>query len=89
MDATHFGPGDSCIRGQIVTFLWRTMSNPEPSSTYNPFVDVNSSDYYYKAVLWAVENGITAGMDAMHFGPSDSCIRGQVVTFLYRDLANS
>jgi hypothetical protein len=53
-------------------------------STANPFTDVKTTDYYYKSVLWAVENGITAGLDATHFGPTADCNRAQVVTFLYR-----
>ena len=83
--ATTFGPDDKCTRAQVVTFLWRAAGSPEPQSTANPFVDVSSSDWYYKSVLWAKENGITSGMDASHFGPNESCTRAQVVTFLYSD----
>ena len=79
-----FSPKDECQRCQIVTFLWRAMGCPEPTSTVNPFVDVKPSDYFYKAVLWAVEKGITNGMDATHFGPNLTCTRGQAVTFLWR-----
>ena len=86
MDATHFGPGEPCTRGQVVTFLWRTEGKPEPTTENNPFTDVTGG-FYYKAVLWAVENKITAGMDATHFAPMNTCTRGQIVTFLYRDLA--
>ncbi len=82
--STTFSPGDVCTRGQIVTFLWRANGKPAPSKTSNPFKDVKASDYYYDAVLWAVEKGITLGTDATHFSPSDTCTRGQVVTFLYR-----
>ena len=84
MDATHFGPGLACNRAQVVTFLWRAAGSPEPVSQGNPFVDVSAGDFYYKAVLWAVEAGITAGMDPTHFGPAQSCNRAQVVTFLWR-----
>ena len=79
-----FSPNDECTRGQIVTFLWRAAGEPAPKSAKNPFKDVKKSEYYYKAVLWAVENGITNGMDATHFAPDASCTRGQVVTFLWR-----
>ena len=79
-----FAPSQSCTRGQVVAFLWRAAGCPEPKSTHNPFVDVKASSYYYKAVLWAVENGITAGMDLNHFAPSATCTRGQIVTFLFR-----
>ena len=85
--ATTFGPNDGCTRGQVVTFLWRTEGKPEPTTENNPFEDVTGG-FYYKAVLWAVENKITAGMDATHFAPMNTCTRGQIVTFLYRDLAS-
>lgn len=84
ISATKFGPNNSCTRAQVVTFLWRAAGEPEPSSTKNPFKDVKASDYFYKAVLWAVEEGITTGMSATSFGPNSPCTRGQVVTFLYR-----
>ena len=57
---------------------------PEPVSAANPFTDVSAEDYYYKAVLWAVENGITSGTSATTFGSHDAVTRGQTVTFLYR-----
>ena len=82
--ASTFGSYDNCNRAAVVTFLWRAKGSPEPNSTKNPFVDVKSTDFFYKAVLWAVENGITNGIDATHFGPTTGCNRAQVVTFLYR-----
>lgn len=81
--ATTFGPNDGCTRAQVVTFLWAANGKPEPTTKTNPFKDVNSSDWYYKAVLWAVENGITSGIREGEFGPNESCTRAQVVTFLY------
>ena len=84
--ATTFGPNDSCMRAHVVTFLWRAAGSPEPVTSYNPFADVKQTDFYYKAVLWAVENGITNGLDASHFGPFAYCNRAQVVTFLHRAL---
>ena len=81
--STTFSPGRECTRGQIVTFLWKAMGSPEPSSTYNPFMDVRSSDYFYKAVLWAKERGITSGKTATTFEPGSPCTRGQIVTFLW------
>ena len=83
-DPTHFSPGATCTRGQVVTFLWRAQGCPEPSGTDNPFTDVKKGAFYYKAVLWAVENGITKGVDATHFRPNQGCTRGQIVTFLWR-----
>ena len=82
--ATTFGSYANCNRAAVVTFLWRAAGEPEPVSTDNPFTDVNETDFFYKPVLWAVENGITAGIDATHFGPTTDCNRAQVVTFLYR-----
>ena len=82
--ADSFNPGGECMRAHVVTFLWRAAGSPEPVSNINPFVDVKESDFYYKAVLWAVEKGITNGSDATHFNPFGICNRAQVVTFLYR-----
>ena len=84
VSATRFGPNESCTRAQVVTFLWRAAGSPDPVSAVNPFSDVKQSDYYYKAVLWAVENGITSGISATRFGPGNVCTRAQVVTFLWR-----
>ena len=81
---TTFNPGGECMRAHVVTFLWRAAGSPEPVSNVNPFVDVKESDFYYKAVLWAVEKGITNGSDGTHFNPFGICNRAQVVTFLYR-----
>jgi hypothetical protein len=83
-DATHFSPGAACSRAQVVMFLWRAAGSPEPKTDTHPFVDVHSDGYYYKAMLWAVEKGITAGVDETHFGPNEVCSRGQIVTFLWR-----
>ncbi len=81
---TTFEPNSACTRGQIVTFLWRACGSPEPTQTANPFRDVKSNQYYYKAVLWAVEKGITTGTSATTFSPNDKCTREQIVTFLWR-----
>ena len=88
ISATEFGPNVSCNRAQVVTFLWRAADCPAPASTEHPFVDVQSGSFYEKAVIWAVENGITAGLDATHFGPNTVCNRAQVVTFLWRSQGN-
>ena len=84
LDAEHFGPAGECTRGQAVTFLWRAAGEPAPESKENPFRDVSSDAYYYNAVLWAVEQGITNGMGADTFAPDGTCTRGQIVTFLWR-----
>lgn len=79
-----FSPNSPCTRGQIVTFLWNAAGKPQPESTDNPFTDVKTTDYYYKAVLWAVENNITSGVAKDKFGPASTCTRGQAMTFLWR-----
>ena len=80
---TTFTPDGDCTRAQVVTFLWAASGRPEPVGKENPFKDVDKSDWYYTAVLWAVENGITAGTAKDKFSPDDICTRAQVVTFLY------
>ena len=79
-----FAPNDTCKRGQIVTFLWRAAGKPTAKDTTNPFTDVKEGDFFYDAVLWAVEKGITKGTSDTTFSPNDGCTRGQVVTFLWR-----
>jgi hypothetical protein len=81
---TTFEPASPCMRAHVVTFLWRAAGSPEPTITENPFTDVKESDFFYKSVLWAYENGITGGVDETHFGPAVPCNRAQVVTFLYK-----
>ena len=83
LDATHFGPNATCTRAQVAAFLWNASNHPQPTSTENPFVDISSDKYYYRAVLWAVEHDITKGLDPVHFGPNADCTRAQVVTFLW------
>ncbi|MGO5049978.1 InlB B-repeat-containing protein [Dysosmobacter sp. Sow4_B12] len=80
---TTFTPNAKCTRAQIVTFLWRSQKSPA-SGSVNPFTDVAADAYYANAVLWAVENGITAGTTAATFSPNNDCTRAQIVTFLYR-----
>ena len=95
--ATTFSPNDGATRAQIVTFLWKAAGSPEPGQgsgirnpepegeeDVNPFADVTEDKYYYKAVMWAAENGITSGTSANTFTPDRICTRAEVVTFLYR-----
>ena len=82
--ATTFSPNAACTRAQAVTFLWRAAGSPAPVSTEMPFTDVTAGTYYYDAVLWAVENGITSGTSATTFAPDAVCTRAQIVTFLWR-----
>lgn len=79
-----FSPNAVCTRAQTVTFLWRAAGSPLPRYRVCPFTDVQPSDYYYNAVLWAVEQGITTGLNATTFEPDVTVTRGQVATFLYR-----
>ena len=88
LTATTFGPNAACNRAQAVTFLWRAAGSPEPAVTEHPFVDVEKGSFYEKAVLWAVEKGITTGTDETHFSPDTICNRATVVTFLYRAFEN-
>ncbi len=81
---TTFGPNASCTRAQMVTFLWRAAGSPEPTATTTAFTDIDANEYYYKAVLWAVEKGITTGTTETTFSPNATVTRAQTVTFLYR-----
>ena len=83
-DSMHFSPDDVCTRAQAVTFLWRAAGSPKPESSTMPFTDVPRDSYFYEAVLWAVENGITNGTSDTAFSPDAKCSRAQIVAFLWR-----
>ena len=82
--ATTFNPNGICTRAQAVTFLWRAAGSPAAKSSAMPFADVKAGSYYYDAVLWAVEQGITKGTSETMFSPDAHCTRAQIVTFLWR-----
>lgn len=82
-DSSHFSPNSVCTRAQAVTFLWRAAGSPAPKSGIMPFTDVPSGAYYYDAVLWAVENGVTKGTADTAFSPDAACTRAQIMTFLW------
>ena len=82
--ATTFSPDVIVSRAQMVTFLWRAHGSPAPRSSVNPFTDITSDMYYYDAVLWAVENGVTNGISATTFSPDATVTRAQAVTFQWR-----
>ena len=82
--AATFSPDEGCTRAQVVTFLWRAAGKPDPASSKSPFSDVKEGAYYYNAVLWAVEKGITNGTSDKTFSPDETCTRAQIVTFLWR-----
>ena len=83
-DDTHFVPDGICTRAQAVAFLWRAAGSPKPETCTMPFADVPAGSYYYDAVLWAVENGITKGTSDTTFNPNMTCTRAQIVAFLWR-----
>ena len=85
---TTFAPDAPCTRAQAITFLWRAAGSPEPQSSVNPFTDVKADAYYYNAVLWAIEQGITKGTSDTTFSPDATCTRAQIVTFLWRSQAS-
>ena len=84
VSASRFDPDGICTRAQAVTFLWRAAGSPKPETRTMPFTDVPVGSYYYDAVLWAVENGITKGTSETMFSPDATCSRAQIVTFLWR-----
>ena len=84
VSANRFDPNGVCTRAQAVTFLWRAAGSPAPRSRTMPFTDVPAGSYYYDAVLWAVENGITKGTSDTTFSPNMTCTRAQIVAFLWR-----
>ena len=87
-NATTFDPNGTCTRAQAVTFLWRAAGSPTPKTKLMPFPDVPIGSYYWNAVLWAIEQGITEGTSYLTFSPNDSCTRAQIVTFLWRSKGN-
>ena len=82
MDATHFGPNETCFREQVVTFLWAAEGKPASSAAVS-FSDVPAGAWFYAPVAWAVENKVSSGMGDGSFGVGATCTRAQVVTFLY------
>ena len=88
-DETAFAPDKTCTRAQMVSFLWRAAGSPETENVSSEFVDVKPDAYYAKAVAWAVNKGVTAGITKTEFAPGEDCVRGQAVTFLARYLGNN
>ena len=81
---TTFSPNKACTRAEIVTFIWRSQGCPAPESAVCPFTDADPDAFYYEAMLWAVENGITKGTTDTTFSPDKVCNRAQIITLLYR-----
>lgn len=86
VDATHFRPNGVCTREQAMTFLWRANKSPKPASHEHPFTDLTQCHYSEEAIVWAFQEGITTGVTSTTFAPRSNCQRGQIVTFLYRDM---
>ncbi len=86
MDKTHFAPTQTVTRAQAMTFFWAAQKKPKFKNASTQFVDVKKTDWFYKSVMWAVENGVTAGTDATHFSPNKTCNRGEILAFLYAAL---
>jgi hypothetical protein len=87
MSEDVFWPDFACTRAQAVTFIWRSAGSPEPAGSASPFSDLDENAYYYKAVLWAAEQGIALGKGGGVFDPDGDCKRSEVVTFIYRAFA--
>ena len=87
MDDTHFAPDEKCTRAQVCMFLWRTVGEPSVTGCDNPFADVAQGQWFYAPVIWAVDAKVTNGITPTTFVPNDPCTRGQIVTFLYRAMA--
>ena len=81
---TTFAPNEICTRSQVVTLLWRAAGSPEPGTEACPFQDAEEDSFYYEAMLWAVEQGITTGTSDTTFEPAKACTRSEIATFLYR-----
>ena len=81
-----FSPDATCTRAQAVTFLYRASGSPAVSGSA-AFSDVAADAYYASAVKWAEKNGITGGIGGGLFGSGNNCTRGQIVAFLWRDMA--
>lgn len=77
---TTFSPNATCTTAQVLTFLWRSQGQPEPTIK-NQFTDVTESDYFYKAALWANEKGLVSGS---LFGGNTPCTRAMVMTYLWK-----
>ena len=78
-----FSPNLAINRGMMVTVLYRMAGSPEVTAE-NPFTDVPADTWYTDAVIWASENGITAGTSETTFSPTNSLTREQLATFFYR-----
>ena len=86
VSGSTFNPTTPCARSMVMEYLWKVAGSPAVSVD-NKFTDVPADAVYAQAVTWAVRNNITAGISDTIFAPDQTCSRGQIVSFLYRDLA--
>ena len=87
MSATTFGPNSGFTRAQVVQILWNIKGQPEPKTTYNPYTDISSIHYAYKAMLWATQNGYAEGYvdkGVRTFRPNQNVTRQEMAVFLWR-----
>ena len=77
---TTFSPNATCSKAQILTFLWHANGSPEPTAA-NPFADIQTGDYFYKAALWAAEKGLVSGST---FGANTDCTRAMTVEYMWK-----
>ena len=82
-DDTHFSPYKTVMRCDSMVFFWAAKGRPAHADIQSPFKDVKKKHWFYDAVLWAVENHITAGTDATHFSPNNTCSRSEILQFFY------
>ena len=82
-----FSPDAVCTRAQAVTFLYRASAAPAVDGS-SSFSDVDADAYYMAAVRWAEQNGITGGIGGGLFGSDLDCTREQIVTFIFRMMAD-
>lgn len=79
--ATTFSPNSTCTTAQILTFLWRANGAPEPADVRETFSDLQPDDYFYKAALWAKENGLVEGETLNGIEP---CTRYATMEYIWK-----
>lgn len=78
---TTFSPNANCTKAQVLTFLWRACGSPEPKAK-NPYYDLQGTEYYYRAAVWAYENNITDR--ANYFMQNTPCDRSMAVKYMWK-----
>ena len=83
-----FAANASVTRAQFLTMLHRSLGKPAAVKRDWAFIDVTPADFYYEAMLWALEKGIAAPLADEVFAPYSVCSRSQVMEFLYKAYNN-